>query len=221
MKKPHRKNNARIADKSGARTGNVPVRRCIVTRETRPQNELLRFALSPDGVVTPDVSGKLPGRGVWLTPDQDVLAQAISKKSFASGFKSAAKAPDGLIEAVEQGLLSRCLNLLGLAKKAGHVVLGFDQVRTEIKTTKPAIIIEASDGAKDGRQKILSLVTAKYESAEIIGGLASSELGMAFGRDHVVHGCVREASVKHILLESYKMLTGFRGAPEKGWLPEL
>lgn len=221
MKKPHRKNNARLADNATAQAGQGPVRRCAVTRETRPQTELLRFVLSPEADVTPDFSSKLPGRGVWLVPEKEVLSQAISKKAFAASFKTAVKVPDNLNDVVEEGLLRRCLNLLGFAKKAGHVILGFDQVRVEVRRSEPSIMLEASDGASDGRSKVLSLVAAQYQNINIFGGFTSSELGMAFGRDHVVHGCVREAPVKQALLHSYKRLAGFRETPEDGWLSSI
>ena len=47
------------------------VRRCLVTRETLPMNRLIRFCVSPERMVVPDLANKLPGRGMWVTADRD------------------------------------------------------------------------------------------------------------------------------------------------------
>ena len=38
-------------------------RMCIVTRETLPADEMIRFVAGPDGSVVPDLKRTLPGRG--------------------------------------------------------------------------------------------------------------------------------------------------------------
>ena len=71
-------------------------RRCVATGETLPEAALIRFALAPDGVVTPDVAAKLPGRGVWVRADRASLEMATRKGGFARGFKEKVKVPEGL-----------------------------------------------------------------------------------------------------------------------------
>jgi len=67
-------------------------RRCIVTGEVLPEARLLRFVLAPDGQVVPDVEAKLPGRGLWVSADRTILAQAVAKRLFARAAKAQAAA---------------------------------------------------------------------------------------------------------------------------------
>ncbi|HET7594605.1 MAG TPA: DUF448 domain-containing protein, partial [Stellaceae bacterium] len=57
-----------------------PLRRCLVTGESRAKAELLRFVVAPDGKLVPDMAGRLPGRGLWLTARRDIVAAAVAKR---------------------------------------------------------------------------------------------------------------------------------------------
>lgn len=221
MMEPHRKNDSVAADtvdeKTAQPSGAAPVRQCGVTRERLPQTEMVRFVLSPDGVVTPDVQGKLPGRGVWITARREILDEAVKKGAFKRGFKGEAKVPDGLTDLVETLLLRRCQNVLSLAKKGGQIVLGYDQVRGELRSRRPGHLLEASDGAEDGRNKVYFLAKALYDDVKIAGALSSEELGMAFGRAHVIHGLIRAGGFSRSWGVAYGRLAGFRQTPEDNW----
>ncbi|MBR9808276.1 MAG: RNA-binding protein [Alphaproteobacteria bacterium] len=222
MTKPHRKTDARVTgtDRSGVADGEAPVRQCAVTRERLPQTEMVRFALSPEGVVTPDVSSRLPGRGVWVKADRETLETAIGKGAFARGFKTQVKVPDGLMDQIEALLLQRFTGLLGMAKKSGEVVLGFDQVRDALQKKRPGLLLEAADGAEDGRSKVYFLAKALYSDVEIAGALSSEELGVAFGRERVIHGLVRKGPIAKAVRLAYRRLAGFRTRPELDWFPD-
>lgn len=115
------------ARRSEARDG--PERRCLASGESRPATGLIRFVLSPDGAVTPDVAEKLPGRGVWVAADRAALQKAIAKKLFSRGFRTQALAPDDLIDHVERLLAKRAIEALALCRKAGGAVAGFEKTR--------------------------------------------------------------------------------------------
>ena len=193
-----------------------PERQCVVTRERRPAEALIRFVKGPDGVVVPDLSGKLPGRGVWVAAERAVLEDAVRRNAFARGLKCQVQVPDGLVDQVAEGLLRRCQNLLGLAKRAGQVVLGFDQVRAALRAGPPGWLIEAADGAADGREKVYFLARALYNEVRIAGAMTSAELGMAFGRERVVHTLLLPGPMAEAWTAAYGRLTGFR--PEPGYL---
>ena len=221
MTKPHRKSDPRLAGTAGDTTdGEGPVRQCAVTRERLAQTEMVRFVLSPDMVVTPDINSKLPGRGVWVKADRDSITLAASKGAFARGFKAQVKVPEGLADQVEALLLQRCLSVLGMAKKAGGVILGYDQVKDALRKKTHGILLEASDGAEDGRNKVYFLAKALYSSVNVAGALTSAELGMAFGRDRVIHGLVRKGAIAKTWTLAYRRLTGFREAPELNWFKD-
>lgn len=221
MTKPHRKSDPRLAGTAGDTTdGEGPVRQCAVTRERLAQTEMVRFVLSPDMVVTPDINAKLPGRGVWVKADRDTVVLAATKGAFARGFKEKVNVPDGLVDQVEDLLLKRCQNILGMAKKAGGVILGYDQVKDALRKKTHGILLEASDGAEDGRNKVYFLAKALYSSVNVAGALSSVELGMAFGRERVIHGLIRKGAIAKTWTLAYRRLTGFREAPELNWFKD-
>ena len=193
------------------------VRQCAVTRERLAPDALIRFVRSPDGMVIPDSFGKLPGRGAWITATRKTLETGLETGVFSRAFKANSHPMDGLIAEVERQLVQRCTGLLGMAKKSGTAVLGFDQVRDYIRKQAPGLLLEASDGAEDGRNKVHFLAKAIYEDVKVAGALSSAELGVAFGREHVIHALLEQGSLSDAFSIAYRRLIGFRDAPETGW----
>ena len=58
-----------------------PMRRCIACRESKPQDELLRFTLIGD-VITADTDIKNEGRGIYLCNDNECIENALKRKAF-------------------------------------------------------------------------------------------------------------------------------------------
>lgn len=194
-----------------------PIRLCAVTRERMAQTAMVRFARAPDGSIAPDVAAKLPGRGLWLTSSRKTVDAARAKGVFSRGFKAQCHVPDGLADLIETLLVKRLQGVLGMGKRAGRIVLGFDQVRDSLRKRRPGVILEASDGAEDGRNKVYFLAKAIYDDVSVSGGLTSSELGMAFGRTHVIHGLLEAGAFSKRWSVDYQRLSGFRQLPETKW----
>ena len=106
-----------------------PERRCIVSGEVQPKAGLIRFVLSPDGLILPDLACKLPGRGIWVTADRAMITKAAEKGLFARAAKAPAKTPEGLADLVEAGQAKRVVELISLARKSGRCVAGFEKVK--------------------------------------------------------------------------------------------
>ncbi|HUG61645.1 MAG TPA: DUF448 domain-containing protein [Methylomirabilota bacterium] len=139
-----------------------PVERtCLGTRAVAPPAALLRFVRAPDGAVVPDVTGKLPGRGVWVTARRDVVEQAVRKRLFARGFKGEAVADPGLPELVDRLLADRALRSLSMARKAGRVVTGFGKVTTALGRGGVVAVIHAAEAADDGRRKVMQAMSRR------------------------------------------------------------
>jgi uncharacterized protein len=206
----------RLEAQTGRRTGET-LRQCAVTRERLAPDALIRFVRSPDGIVVPDILGKLPGRGAWITANRETVLKALETRAFSRAFKQDSQPFEHLLAEIERQLLQRCIGLLGMAKKGGLAVLGFDQVRAYIRKQEPGWMLEASDGAEDGRNKVHFLAKAIYEDVNVAGGLSSAELGMAFGRQHVIHALLEQGSLSDAFSVAYRRLVGFREAPEASW----
>ena len=207
--------------------GREPLRRCVATGESLPREKLVRFVADPDGVITPDVGNDLPGRGAWVKADAAALKKAISKGALARALE--AKAPDGLLDLTEKLLARRALNLLGMARKAGLIVTGFERVketldRHEAGLARVVAMIEASDGAADGRRSVLAKAKAIELGAPICGAFTSEELSMALGGANVIHACFLSAGTGGLharFLEEIGRTAGFRAMAPAGWAHEL
>jgi predicted RNA-binding protein YlxR (DUF448 family) len=206
---------------SGRDSGREPERRCIATLQRQPQGRMIRFVLSPDGEATPDLAARLPGRGAWVTASREALDLAVRKGAFSRAFKTQAKAPAGLPDQVETLLARRVLDMLGLAKRSGDLILGFEQVREWIRAERPGCLIEASDGAADGRSKLLGLLKAAHAADEagpgfvdvaglVAGCFSAGELGMALGRERVIHACLKQGRFADAWMGELARLSGFR-----------
>jgi predicted RNA-binding protein YlxR (DUF448 family) len=186
-----------------------PERRCVATGESGPVEGLIRFALSPDGAVTPDLAERLPGRGVWVTARRDCVDRAAKRNLFARGFKAPARAPEGLADALEAMLARRAVEALGLARKAGLATAGFEKVKARLRAGPVAALIEAADGAEAGRARLRPLAG----DAPLMDRLTSEELGLAFGRDFVIHAVLDAGGAAERVVREHRRLTGFRGGP--------
>jgi len=207
-----------VKHRKGSRPDSVPLRMCVVSRERVRQTKMVRFALSPDGIIVPDVAGKLPGRGVWALADRKTIDEAVEKGAFSRGFKTKVVADEGLSDLTEELLLRRCQNHISLAKKSSALIIGFDQVRAELPKKTPGWLLEAADGSADGRNKVQSLANALYEKVNIAGALTEKELGAGVGRAGFVHGLLQKGPFAKRWGTEYKRLIGFRSAPEEAWL---
>ncbi|HYM03313.1 MAG TPA: RNA-binding protein [Stellaceae bacterium] len=188
-----------------------PLRRCFVSGEVRPKSELLRLVVAPDGRVVPDVAGRLPGRGLWLSARRDIVAAAVAKRLFARAARQPVTVEDGLADRVEALLAQRCRDDIGLARRAGRAVMGFTKVHAALAAGKVGVLLAAGDGAADGRGKLRALAP----KLPLVDRLTSAELGAAFGREHVVHAAVAPGRLARALLADAERLAGFRpGAAE-------
>jgi len=191
----------------------VPERTCIVTRIAKSDAELLRFVLSPDGDVVPDLKRKLPGRGVWVSKDKTVLAEAIKRHLFAKGFGKAAKAEPDLVDLVSRLLRSEMLSAISLSRKAGLATSGFMKVEEAVTKGKVAILLHAAGSSSDGAEKLDRKCGA---NVAIVGLFAQSELDLAFGRENVVHAALSFGGQTQKLLDLMRGFAQYENLKIKG-----
>jgi len=182
------------------------VRRCIVSGARTPQAGLLRFVVGPDGSLVPDIEGDLPGRGLWLTAQRDLVEVARARKLFARAARGPVEVPADIADRVERLLVQRCLHTLGLARRTGAVVCGFVAVQAELRRNRVALLLSASDAAPDGRCKLAAIAG----DAMAARGLTATELGAALGRDRVVHAAMAKGRLTERFTADLARLEGFR-----------
>lgn len=189
----------------------MPERRCLVTRESKPTAGLIRFVVSPDGEVVPDLAENLPGRGLWLTAERAIVTTACRKGAFAKAAKRAVSAPETLPDLVERLLARRCVELVSLARRAGHVAAGHRAAEEAVTGGKCRLLLIASDST--GRDAA-ELARKAPDGTTIGRQLSSAELGQALGRDMMVFAALSDGGLTERLVRELARLGGFRPAAQ-------
>jgi predicted RNA-binding protein YlxR (DUF448 family) len=210
---------------NGPRTDkSATMRMCAVTREVRPIGELIRFVVSPQGEVVPDLKRKLPGRGLWVSASRRTVAEAVRRNQFSKGFKRDIRAAATLPADTEALLVRGATEALAMVAKAGQVVSGFSKVEGALRDGQAQALIHASDGAADGIRKLDAIARQKYgnpgESQEfstefpIVNVLTSAELDLALGRSNVIHAALLAGPASKTFLSRCQILVRYRMADD-------
>ena len=191
-------------------------RKCIVTGDIRECSALIRFAVSPEGDLAPDLQRKLGGRGVWVTGTHAHVERACEKGAFDRAFRTKVTLPEDLPGLIERLLLKSALDALAMARKAGKIITGQTKLNYAVRAGKIGLIVEASDGAEDGRRKIHSALHATGLSDEVamIGLFTSSQMSLALGQSNVVHAGVPTGGLSGAIIDKSGRLLHYRGADQ-------
>jgi predicted RNA-binding protein YlxR (DUF448 family) len=196
------------------------MRMCAVSREVRPIDELIRFVLSPEGTVVPDLKRKLPGRGLWITASRARVAEAVRRNHFSRGFKRDVRAAPTLASDTEKLLVRSAVEALAMAAKAGQVVAGFAKGEEARAGGKATALIHASDGAADGIRKLDAIVRQKggnhgeSPAFPVVTVLTSAELDLALGRANVIHAALLAGPAGKTFLSRSQTLVRYRLADD-------
>lgn len=188
-----------------------PERKCIVTGESQPKAGLIRFCLSPEGMMVPDVLGRLPGRGIYVTASREALDKAIAKGLFARAAKQPVTLAPDMLALIEAQLARRVTDYISMARKAGEAICGFEKVKDWLNKDRAAILIQASDGSERGKEKLFP----PEGEGSLIGCLTSGELGLAFGRERAIHAALAAGRLTTRVVEEAARLSGVRGMTVK------
>ena len=142
----------------------------------------MRFAVSPDGLVVPDIAGKLPGRGLYVRADRAALDEAVRRKVFARAARRQVAIPEGLADNVSAQTRQRLVDAIGFVRRSGFAVCGFEKVEALAKRGRLYGVVIAADSGKDGRRKL----EASAGSAYLIDVLDSRALTGIFGTIGIV-----------------------------------
>jgi hypothetical protein len=209
-----------------------PMRRCVVTRERLPKEQMFRFVVGPDRALIPDLAGKLPGRGIWLSACGDVIEgahgsrptglspQGTSSNGSSHGVKGRelvravaraargpVKVPPDLPGVLETALIRRIGDLLGLARRAGQAVAGFEKARDWMRSHPVGLVLQAADGSEAERARFRSAVP---DTVPVLDPLTGAELGRVMGHETVVHVALAPGRLAGSIAMEAGRLTGLR-----------
>ncbi|TCZ59774.1 RNA-binding protein [Roseicella aquatilis] len=197
---------AKAVDEAAEEPEKGPLRRCIVTRESGPKEAMIRFVLGPDRLVVPDLAGRLPGRGMWLSARADVLERAVKRGAFAKAARGSVHLPPDLAARIEDGLKARIRDLVGLARRSGQAICGRDTVREWLQTGRAGLLVEASDGSPAERARLVG-----RREVPVVAPLPAEVLGGVFGREHAVHVAIAPGRLADAIEVEAARLAGIGG----------
>ncbi len=188
-------------------------RKCIATGAVLRKAALIRFVVGPDATIVPDLAEKLPGRGIWVSATRAAIDKAAKKGLFSRGAKQKVSVPDDLSDLVEGLLRKRLIERIALARKSGKALCGMEKVKTALASGEAWLLLQASNGSERGK----SALKPPKDAESSIQCLNSVELGLAFGRDSVIHAAILSGSVtKRILLEANRLSGMQRDGADSG-----
>jgi hypothetical protein len=169
---------------------------------------MIRFVVGPDGDAVPDLTRQLPGRGMWVMAEREAVEKAVRAKAFSRAARRPVAAADGLTDRLETLLARRCGEILGLARRAGRVVAGFEKVQAFLRSGEAGCLVAAADAAADGKRKLRGLAG----TLPVVEVLTVAELGLALGRENVVHAAVARGRLCRSFMAEADRLAGFRSS---------
>ncbi len=199
----------------------TPERKCILSGEHGVRNDLIRLAISPDGVLLPDVRAKAPGRGAWLGVNRATLEAAQAKGKLKGALARAFKGkplsvPDNLGEMIETALERAFLDRLGLESRAGMLVIGSDRIDEAARRGRVHLLMHAADAGEDGSRKLdQALRVGSDAEGSGLKGLVlpvpRTILAMALGRENVVHVALVDRAAARRVGDALARWRGFIG----------
>ena len=104
-------------------------RTCIITRQILTPHQLIRFVAAPDGFAVADLTGRLPGRGAWVTASESAIREANRLGHFKRALGGGLHSDDETIILIAAQLRARVLSIAGLARRSGILVGGSGKAR--------------------------------------------------------------------------------------------
>jgi predicted RNA-binding protein YlxR (DUF448 family) len=186
-----------------------PFRRCVATRERQGKEAMVRLALAPDGLLVPDIEERLPGRGLWITARRDIVERAVTKRLLARAAGAQTTVPPDLADRIAALLARRCIDLIGLARRAGQAVAGFEKVKAALERGDVALLLQAADGSPEQRAKL----RPRSGAIPVVALFSGAELAEIFGREVAVHVAILKGGIADRLGRDCARLAGFRETP--------
>ena len=170
---------------------------------------MLRFVVGPDRALVFDAAATLPGRGMWLSASGIVIEQAVKRGVFPRAAKAPLQLPPDLRNVVAGRLTARLTDLLGIARRSGAAISGFEKARDWLASGKAALVVQAADGSAEERARFIG-----GRDVTVVATLDAATLGRIFGREHTVHVAIARGRLAEMIgIEAARLAGVANGGP--------
>lgn len=190
-------------------------RKCVLSNDLLEKQDMIRFVVSPDKVVTPDIKGKLPGRGAWVNAIKTDIEQVIDKNLFAKAFKTKVTVNKDMVDLIADLLEKNVLDALSICRKAGDLQMGHLKAEESILSGRTRIYVVANDAGKDTRKKLTAkmrtIVEKKGKKCYIIDHFSTKDLDKCLGREKTIHIAIKSGAMAMSLLAKIEKWDKYHG----------
>ncbi len=194
-------------------------RRCIATGEIRAKATMLRFVEGPVKVLVPDIKGKLPGRGVWITTNRLLIREAVKRKLFERNLSPGIRIEPEIDQQVDILLKNAAFGCLKMANKAGNAIYGFTKLMAALEKQVIIYMIHAREASQPESNKLDHKFRTNLEHSDKLQqtlskkpylGFDSEELSLAFGAANVIHAGLTESGASRAAITAIERVKHYR-----------
>ena len=160
-------------------------------------NPMIRFTISNNNFLIPDLYNNFKGEEFFVKStkeDLKIFSENINEK-YNKLFNK-----NNIVEVIENIILKHLIGIIGLARKAKKVVIGFDEIKTQLKKNKIYLLLQA-DGFSQKREKKINLPV--YQKCKL-NCLTKEELGIAFGKKNISNvGFLKSSFINPLVSDTY------------------
>lgn len=190
-------------------------RKCVLSGVVTEKDDMIRFVISPDNIVTPDIKAKLPGRGAWVTALKTDLDQVIAKNLFNKAFKTKVKPMENMAELISDLLKKDVLDALSICRKSGNLQMGHLKAEESILSGRTRIYVVANDAGTDTRKKLTAkmrtIAEKKGKKCYIFDHFTSAELVKCLGQEKIIHIAIKTGPMAVSLLAKIEKWDRYNG----------
>jgi hypothetical protein len=160
-------------------------------------NQMIRFIISDNNFLTPDLYNNFKGEEFFVKSTKEELknfSENVDEK-YTKLFNK-----NNIVEVIENIILKHIIGIIGLARKAKKVVIGFDEIKIQLKKNKIYLLLQAESFSQKREKKINLPVYQKCK----LNCLTKEELGIAFGKKNIANvGFLKSSFINPLVSDTY------------------
>ena len=169
----------------------------LTTNEGCLDNQMIRFIISDNNFLIPDLYNNFKGKEFFVKSTKEelkIFSENINEK-YTKLFNK-----NNIVEVIENIILKHIIGIIGLARKAKKVVIGFDEIKIQLKKNKIYLLLQAENFSKK-REKQINLPV--YQNCKL-NCLTKEELGIAFGKKNIANvGFLKSSFINPLVSDTY------------------
>ncbi len=171
------------------------------------EDDFIKFSLSPDKKLVPDLYNNLPGKSIWAPANKALLKYIQERDDVKAHLGVSHIFCNNLVLLVEKILRKKILNSISLAQKAGCLAIGLDSIKTQLLEKKHSLILVAKDAKSLKNYSFFSSNTIScFENL-----LHQKDLEDSTGKNNVKYVGILSKNFKKTIQVDLNKLKGFMG----------